>query len=382
MKIGYVSVQNPYTDRKAWSGLVYKIREAIEYAGFDVEWIKISPPKHMLLIVKMLLKIRYGFTQNHPLIYKIMAKYTDWECAKECDILFFSGGAQIMKYSPIKKDYIYYTDACFNQMVDYYWHNLNKKYIELANREELYTIQHAAINIRASNWAKDCAVNFYNGNPATNFVLEFGANLDPKDICESQEYREGQLNILFSGVDWNRKGGNIAVETVSKLREKYKINAHLYIVGIRELPEEIEKLDYIINCGFLNKNIHGEYGKYIDILKKSHVFLLPTKAECAGVVFSEASAYGLPIWTHDTGGIGDYVINGINGYRLRLGSSADDFADEIYESIDSEELSTLHDGALKLYLEKLNWEVWGDRFKDIVINNFGNILHQETSQNG
>lgn len=45
MKIGYVSAQNPYTDRKAWSGTMYKVREAIENAGFDVEWVKISPLK-------------------------------------------------------------------------------------------------------------------------------------------------------------------------------------------------------------------------------------------------------------------------------------------------------------------------------------------------
>lgn len=324
------------------------------------------------MIIKALLKFRYGFTQNHPWIYKLLAKYTDWECASSCDILFFCGGAQIMKYSPIKKKYIYYTDACFCQMVNYYWHNVNEKFVELANDDERYAIQNASINIRSSDWARDCAIQFYKGDFSKNFVLEFGANLDSKDICEAKKYNGGQLNILFSGVNWDRKGGDIAVETVRLLNEKYNINAKLYIAGIRELPERIEKLDYIINLGFLNKNIPDEYDKYIAAIMRSHILLLPTKAECSAIVFCEASAYGLPIWTHDTGGIGNYVVNGVNGYRLRLGSSADDFADKIYQAIASGELSALHDGALKLYSEKLNWEAWSERFKSIILNN----LHQ------
>lgn len=376
MKIGFVSVQNPYTDKKAWSGTIYKVREAIENAGFDIEWVKISPPQYILVIIKALLKIRYGFTQNHPWIYRLFAKYTDWECANRCDILFFCGCAQIMKYSPIKKDWIYYTDACFCQMVNYYWHNVNDKFVELANNDERYAIQNAAINIRSSDWAKNCAIQFYKGDSRKNFVLEFGANLDSKDICEAKKYHGGQLNILFSGVNWERKGGDIAVEAVRLLNEKYNINAKLYIAGIRELPERVEKLDYITNLGFLNKNITEEYNNYIAALKESHILLLPTKAECAGIVFCEACAYGLPIFTYDTGGIGNYVINGINGYRLPLGSSANDFADKIYQAIDSGELSILHDGALKLYSEKLNWEAWSKRFKDIILNNFSNVLHQ------
>lgn len=376
MKIGYISTQNPYTDKKAWSGSIYKTREAIENAGLEVEWIKISPPGYLIKFFKGLLKLKYGFTQNHPWIYKLLAKFTDWESANKCDVLFFCGGAQIMKYSPIKKDYIYYTDACFCQMVNYYWHNVSDTFFELANKDERWAIQNAMLNIRASDWAKNCAIQFYKDNPRKNFVLEFGANLDPKDICESEKYHDGQLNILFSGVNWERKGGDIAVEVVRLLNEKYNVNAKLYIAGIKELPENIEVLDYIINYGFLNKNIPDEYDKYINLIKRSHIFLLPTKAECAGVVFSEASAYGLPIWTHDTGGIGNYVINGVNGYRLRLGSSADDFANKIYQSIISEELSILHDGGLKLYSEKLNYGAWSERFKKIFLH-----LCKETLKN-
>ena len=32
-----------------------------------------------------------------------------------------------------------------------------------------------------------------------------------------------------------------------------------------------------------------------------------------------------PVITYDTGGVGNYVINGLNGYRLPLSSDAKDF---------------------------------------------------------
>lgn len=34
--IGYVSVANPFEDRKAWSGTIFKIREGLENAGYNV----------------------------------------------------------------------------------------------------------------------------------------------------------------------------------------------------------------------------------------------------------------------------------------------------------------------------------------------------------
>lgn len=34
--IGYVTAADPFHDRKAWSGTIYKVREAIENAGFNV----------------------------------------------------------------------------------------------------------------------------------------------------------------------------------------------------------------------------------------------------------------------------------------------------------------------------------------------------------
>lgn len=44
------------------------------------------------------------------------------------------------------------------------------------------------------------------------------------------------LRILFSGVDWERKGGEIAVDTVMQLNAA-GIRATLYVAGIKDLPQ-------------------------------------------------------------------------------------------------------------------------------------------------
>lgn len=38
-KIGFVADVDPFHDKKAWSGTIYKLCEAIQLAGYDVIWI-------------------------------------------------------------------------------------------------------------------------------------------------------------------------------------------------------------------------------------------------------------------------------------------------------------------------------------------------------
>ncbi len=51
-KIGYVSRYNPFVDRTDWSGTRYKIREAIEKAGYEVKWVQYRVPKRKEKMLK------------------------------------------------------------------------------------------------------------------------------------------------------------------------------------------------------------------------------------------------------------------------------------------------------------------------------------------
>ena len=168
------------------------------------------------------------------------------------------------------------------------------------------------------------------------------------------------------GVDWERKGIDIAIDCVrllNKMQKKYSFD--LTIIGV-EKPATQEYESYIHILGRLNKNIPEEYGCMISYYQKSDLFILPTKAECSAIVFSEASEYGLPVITHKTGGVESYVEDGITGRCLPLGSTGEDFAAAIMDIIENGRLEAYSKAARAKYEEELNWDSWLKSFDAIL----------------
>lgn len=374
MIIGYVCETDPFKDRYAWSGLIFKIRESIEKAGFQVVWI---PFNNDTKFVRFFDKLRWklynllgrklilGGVHFLPVAYEYAKSIKKNESFNQCDVLFFPRGGQIGLFLRTEKPIIFYSDATAYLMIDYYWKNCHPLSVKMACLLEKKASQKASLNIRASQWAVNSVVRDCKCDPSKNAVLEFGACIDESDIRPDVPYKGGVLQILFSGVEWERKGGNVAVQTIQLLRER-GYNAILNIVGIKDLPDYCQQYGYVKNHGFLNKNVPEAYRKYIDLYKNSHIMLLPTQAECAGIVFSEAAGFGIPAYTYATGGTENYVINGVNGYALSPDLGAEDFAERISKDIESDNISRLHLGALRLYSERLSWAAWSKRFKGIM----------------
>lgn len=371
MKIGYICSSSPFQDKKAWSGSIYKLRESIENAGYEVVWIPYKSGSFkirlVLYILRYFLRGKITAYMQNRWFYKLCANSINEKSEKfqQCDCFFFPCGAQIALFLKTDKPIFYYADASFKNMLNYYWKEVHPWIVKEANLLEWKAIHRATINIRASKWAADSVINDYGFDINRTFVLPLGPTLESKDLLPVDPYNGGILNVLFSGVEWERKGGDVAVKSVDRLNQ-LGIKANLVIVGIRELPLEYKELPFIECVGFLDKNVENQYQQYIKTIKRCNILLLPTKAECAGIVFSEASAFGLPIFTYDTGGIGDYVFNGINGYRLPVGSNYVDFADCIKRVIDSNEMLKLHQGGIQVYSQKLDWKVWSDSFRKII----------------
>ena len=383
MRIGYVCKTNPFTDRKAWSGSIYKIREAIELAGFEVVWIPYDTSfginswmdklnSYYWEIRRRMLHKKYLGEVHSKSNVRRYARSIDLAKVNECDYLFFPGGAQIGLFLDTPVPFIYLADATVYQMVDYYWFNIDEAALRMAKSLERKAAQKSRLNIRGSQWAVDSTINDCLVDKNKCFVLEFGANIDSKDISPNPFYEGGRLVVLFSGVDWERKGGTIAVQTVGLLREK-GLDVRLLVVGPRELPQQYKNVEYIEYFGFLDKNTPEDYKKYIKLCKRSHLFLLPTKAECAGVVFSESSAFGMPCYTFATGGTINYVRSDYNGFAFPIGTSPKVFAEKIYSDIKKGKMKYYHDNALALYKNRLSWEAWALRFKNIVDIHLQNV---------
>ena len=103
------------------------------------------------------------------------------------------------------------------------------------------------------------------------------------------------------------------------------------------------------------------------MLNRTHFLFLPSKAECFGIVFCEASAFGIPSITRNTGGISNAVYNGINGYCLDENAKADDYFNVVKKLIENEsEYKKISISSRKLYEDKLNWEKWACSVLEII----------------
>ncbi len=376
IKIAYLCQFSP-EDRRASSGTNYKIAEQLS-AFADVTWIPIKRRrllgKYLSPIVKLIGKL-FGKNvrlDDTPLGSWLLFKSIDSKVFEKFDCVAAFFCLHTVYYLSTKTPIIYFTDASIESLIDYYpeySHFTKTNKVIMRNLEEraLKKVDYCVVS---SEWASKNLQNLGVSQESIR-TIEYGANIDEKDIVRplKRDYK-GPLNVLFLGVHWARKGGDIAVEAVKWLNEN-GVSATLHIIGIKRLKKEIKDLPYVEYHGFLNKNEKEQYCKLIEILKKSHILLLPTKAECAGIAFAEASANGIPSFTFDTGGISNYVKNGVNGYRLPLGSTGVEFGIRIKKSIDENELEQLSQNAIREYEETLNWNRWGRKTEQFL----NTILH-------
>jgi glycosyltransferase involved in cell wall biosynthesis len=285
-------------------------------------------------------------------------------------VLFVSASSQMIAYVETDIPIIYMTDASFQQLQGYYpsFSNLANYNIRQGIELDKKAFQKAAHCMLASEWTKNSAVNDYGIEPGKISVVPCGANLD-KIPATSDLYNPAtdQYRLLFLGVEWGRKGGDIALETFQLLK-KQGIPAHLHIIGCVP-PVDISGEKDITVIPFLDKSKEEDVKKLESIFLQTHFLLLPTRAECAGIVFSEASAFGIPSITTDTGGVTTYIRNGMNGYALPYGAKGQEYAQQIKKILGSPiNFEVLKKRSRAYYEMNLSWDLWGQQFHKIAEN--------------
>lgn len=376
VKIGYISPVDPRVDRMAWSGTYYNTFHAIKKCGVDVKWIPYNSQSFLFKVLTKITSLFYkliygrGSSTHSRLMSKIHSIFLDRKLVDSFDLLFIPGQIDIVVGLKTNKPIIYYTDGTFGKMVGYYWFGFSSKAIKEGNLMEKLAVKKSKYNFRASTWAADSTIRDYGANK--QYVFPFGADV-PNNIriSKNPEYKNQNLKLLFSGKEWDRKGGKIAVEAAEYLN-KSGINCELFIVGIKNLPEKIKSKDFVRFMGYINKNNPKDYKKYLNLYYKCNAFILPTRAECSALVFAEASAFGLPIFTTDTGGISSYVYNGENGYRLPLSAKGVDFGKCIEKTYKNKKFERLSNGSREVYLNSTSWNAWSKHFKQFIERDYLN----------
>jgi glycosyltransferase involved in cell wall biosynthesis len=130
-----------------------------------------------------------------------------------------------------------------------------------------------------------------------------GSNVSAGMSGNIDNSRFSAKNILFVGVEWERKGGPVLLEAFRILRRTHP-DARLTVVGCS--PQISEAGVHIVGRIPL-----AEVPEYY---RAASVFCLPTLNEPFGLVFLEAAAFGLPVVATRIGAIPEIVMNGKTGY--------------------------------------------------------------------
>jgi len=185
---------------------------------------------------------------------------------------------------------------------------------------------------------------------------EFGFSLSKRDCKAQLGLSESEFVILFVGSLTERKGPEILIKAVSRVRKRIP-NVRLIFVG----PPlgRLENLEALTHRLRLNSTVDfkgfvGEYEKRL-YYASSDVFVLPSFAEGFPMTLLEASAFGLPIIASDLDVLRPIITDNQNGLFAKRGDS-EDFARKISHILRNNHLREKMSGIARKKVEIFAWD--------------------------
>jgi glycosyltransferase involved in cell wall biosynthesis len=367
MNIAYITNYNA-SDIHNWSGLGYYISKALIDQNATLDFINQQEKSVGLMLntKKVIYKImgKDLDLSREPSVVRKISLMTGSQIKPNTDIVFSPSSIPIALLET-KKPKVFYTDATFAGMIGFYegFSKINPEAIKKANYLEQTALDSAKLVIYSSDWAANTAIKLYGASPEKIKVVPFGANIicnrslsDIKQISSNRSRDE--CNLLYIGVDWERKGGDVAVEITQQLNNM-GLKTRLHLVGNNSIPIKVLP-HFVTNHGFISKSAPDGKKKLDKLFSECHFLLLPTKADCTPVVFSEANSFGLPVITTDVGGIPSIISADVNGITFPLGTDLAEWSHYICTVFSNpsryEELCL---SSFAEYQNRLNWEKAG-----------------------
>ena len=254
-------------------------------------------------------------------------------------------------------------DQTFRERLAYFAYEARppaQDYVDEALAQEGLAYRNADLCAFPSQRSLDSIAAQYDVSPAKLLLVPWGANLAAEparetvhELIDARAFRP--LQIIFVGVEWQRKGGPVMMEACRILRER-GVDISLLIIGCEPalpLPH------WVTVVPKLDKRVPEQAAEYDAYLRRAHLLFLPSRVEAYGHVFCEAAAYGVPAVATDVGGIPTIVQHDVTGLCLPLDSPPTDFADAIGVLVaDPARYRRLSRAARDRYEQKLNWRAF------------------------
>jgi glycosyltransferase involved in cell wall biosynthesis len=357
-------------DATAFGGRCYYKLRAIN--GLVDEMKFVGPLQHRKLAPILGAKREYYKRIAHELYYprrdSMLVRYYSRQITRKLatvnsDVILspISPGSQPVAFVECKQPIVIWTDATFAGALELH-HKHDRICAEsirdgLAN--ERAALGRAKLLIYYTKWAAESAIRAYDVDPAKVAVIPSGAWLEDspnfEDAAQLVAARPSDhCRLLFIGVGWLRKGGDVALKVAKRLNAG-GLKTELTIVGCdpRELPEPLPH--FIRSVGYVNRASKEGSEQFAALLRNSHFLILPSPADASPLVCMEACAYAVPSLVTDVGGIPDIIRNGMNGRTFSLNSDIEEYCRFVHEIMsDATRYKELALSALNEYRTRLN----------------------------
>ena len=170
----------------------------------------------------------------------------------------------------------------------------------LYTEKEIY--ENSSLIFTYSDNIKDSLLKQYDIAPSRVATVGVGYGISPPTAISSEKYNS--KNILFVGVDWKRKGGNLLIEAF-KLVQKQVPDTTLTIVGCNPI---------IVDTHSVNVVGRVPLSEVPQFYEQAAVFCMPSHREPFGLVYLEAMIYQLPVVGLPIGVLPELVSQGDSGY--------------------------------------------------------------------
>lgn len=191
----------------------------------------------------------------------------------------------------------------------------------------------------------------------------FGVNFESLPATCPEKPSLERLNLLFVGLDWTRKGGDVAVRALDLLRAAGRA-AELTLVG--KPPPGLQNHPGVQVAGFLDKNRPRDAARLTRLFSEAHLLVLPSRADCTPMVVAEAMAHGTPVLSTETGGLTSLLGGPGAGRTLPPGAPPEVWADAIRALTDrADAYVMLSDTAFDRASTALSWQSWAERMHQV-----------------
>ncbi len=208
--------------------------------------------------------------------------------------------------------------------VPFIWHiremidnNINRAHKRLVLSTKIITVSKACKNA-IEKFLPDRGIEVvYNGVDNGDFMINSD---DGKEYLKKKySIPANKIKIVTIGSVDQRKNQLEMVKCISNFKKD--INFHLLIVGKISDIKYKEKIDAYIDTKNLKSKITftGVSNDISRILSGSDIFLFLSKSDPHPRAVLEAMASGLPVVAYDIDGVGESIINGVNGFLAAYG---------------------------------------------------------------